>query len=225
MGKVLLIALLGAWNPTLLAIVPVMLVSARPKRLMIGYLLGAYTVSITLGLVFVFVAGGARAAQTTKETVNPAVDLALGVVALLIALGLAFHLDERLRRRKGDREVKDKDPPRWRRALDKGSVRLAFAVGALLSLPGGRYILALREIDQLHLASGWTVLAVVVVNLILFALVELPLISYIVAEDWTPTAVERVRAWFSRKGRRVIVLAAAFIGTLLVVRGLIALLS
>jgi Sap, sulfolipid-1-addressing protein len=225
MGKVLVLALLAAWNPTLLAIVPVMLVSARPKRLMIGYLLGAYTVSITLGLIFVFARGGSSAASTTKHAANPAVNLSLGIVVLLIALGLAFRLDERLRRSKADREVKDKGPPRWRRALDKGSVPLAFAVGALFSLPGGRYILALKELDELHLASGSTVLAVVVVNLILLALVELPLISYLVAEEWTPTAVERARGWFSRHGRLIVIVAAAFIGTFLFARGLIALLS
>ena len=225
MGKVLIFALLAAWNPLLLAIVPVMLVSARPKRLMVGYLLGGYTVSITLGLIFVFAAGGSSAASTTKQTVNPAVELALGTLVLLIALGLAFGLDTRLRRRKGDKEVKDKGPPRWRRALDTGSVPLAFAVGAAFTLPGGRYIVALQGIDDLHMAVGWTIGAVVLVNLILLALVELPLISYVVAEDWTPTAVDRARGWFSRHGRRIVVIAAAFIGGVLFVRGLIALLS
>src|SRR5215210_1165597 len=114
MGKVLIFALLAAWNPLLLAIVPVMLVSASPKRLMVGYLWGGYTVSITLGLIFVFAAVGSSAASTTHQTVNPAVNLALGIVALLIAVGLAVGLDTRLRRSKGDKEVKNKRPPRWR---------------------------------------------------------------------------------------------------------------
>jgi hypothetical protein len=225
MGKVLIFALLAAWNPLLLAIVPVMLVSAHPKRLMVGYLLGGYTVSITLGLIFVFAAGGSSAASTTKQTVNPAVELALGILVLLIAVGLTIGLDTRLRRSKGDKEVKDKGPPRWRRALDKGSVPLAFAVGAVFTLPGGRYIVALQGIHELQLAVGSTIAAVVVVNLILLALVELPLLSYVVAEDWTPTAVDRARAWFSRNGRRVVIVAAAFIGTVLFVRGLIAVLG
>src|SRR5215210_6311215 len=110
MGKVLIFAFLAAWNPLLLAIVPVMLVSARPKRLMLGYLLGGYTVSITLGLIFVFAVGGSRAAKTTTQTVSPALELTLGVVVLLIALGLAIGLDERFRRRKGNKEGKDKGP-------------------------------------------------------------------------------------------------------------------
>jgi Sap, sulfolipid-1-addressing protein len=96
-------------------------------------------------------------------------------------------------------------------------------VGALFSLPGARYIVALQEVDRLDYGAVGTVGAVVVVNLILFVLVELPLISYLVAEDWTPTAVGRARAWFGRHGRRVVVIAATFIGTVLFVRGLVAL--
>jgi hypothetical protein len=225
MGKVLVFALLAAWNPLLLAIVPVMLVSAHPKRLMVGYLLGGYTVSITIGLVFVFAAGGSEAASTTDQKINPVLNLTLGAVVLLIALGLALGLDQRLRRNRGEKEKKDKGPPRWRRALDTGSVSLAFVVGALFTLPGGRYIVALQGINELQLAAGWTVAAVVVVNVILLALVELPLLSYVVAEDWTPTAVDRTRAWFSRNGRRIVVVAAAFIGGVLFVRGLLAVLG
>ena len=220
MGKVLVFALLAAWNPLLLAIVPVMLVSAHPKRLMVGYLLGAYTVSISIGLVFVFAAGGSSAASTTQESVNPALNLTLGAVVLLIAIALALGLDQRLRTRK---EKKDKGPPRWKRALDKGSVSLAFVVGAVFTLPGGRYIVALQGIDALDYSPVGTVLSVVGVNLILLALVELPLISFLIAEDWTPTAVDRIGGWFSRNGRRVVIVAATFIGVVLVVRGLFAL--
>jgi hypothetical protein len=225
-GKVLIFALLAAWNPLLLAIVPVMLVSAHPKRLMVGYLLGGYAVSITIGLVFVFAEAGPSAASTTEQSINPVLNVTLGAVVLLLALALALGLDQRVRRGDGEKkDKKDKGPPRWKRALDKGSLSLAFLVGAVFTLPGGRYIVALQGIDQLQLAAGWTIAAVVVVNVILLALVELPLLSYAVAEDWTPTAVDRTRAWFSRHGRRIVVIAAAFIGGVLFVRGLLAVLG
>ena len=227
MGKVLVFALLAAWNPLLLAIVPVMLVSAHPKRLMVGYLLGGYTVSITIGLVFVFADGGSSAATTTQQSINPVLNVVLGGVVLLIALVLALGLDQRVRsgkaEKKDKKEKKEKGPPRWKRALDTGSVSLAFVVGALFTLPGGRYIVALQGIAALDYSTVPTVLAVIAVNLILLALVELPLLSYLVAEDWTPIAVDRAGAWFSRNGRRVVIIAAAFIGVVLFVRGLLAL--
>jgi len=220
-GKVIVFALLAAWNPLLLAIVPVMLVSAHPKRLMVGYLLGGYTVSIALGLVFVFAEDDSRAASAANQSVNPVLNLTLGAVVGLIALVLALGLDERLRRGKG--EKREKGPPRWKRALDTGSISLAFVVGALFTLPGGRYILALQGIDALNYSTVPTVLAVVGVNVVLLALVELPLLSYVVAEDWTPIAVDRTRAWFSRHGRRIVIIAAVFMSVVLILRGLLAL--
>ena len=55
---IFLLSLLAMLNPTLLAAVTVMLLLPNPKRLMFGYLLGAYTTSITLGLVIVFTLQG-----------------------------------------------------------------------------------------------------------------------------------------------------------------------
>ena len=54
MGDVFFLAFLAALYPTLLAATTVMLVLPHPKRLLIGYLLGAAMTSVTLGLVIVF---------------------------------------------------------------------------------------------------------------------------------------------------------------------------
>lgn len=50
---IFLLSLLAMFNPALLAAVTVLLLLPSPKRLMVGYLLGAYTTSITLGLLIV----------------------------------------------------------------------------------------------------------------------------------------------------------------------------
>ena len=44
-----MLALVAMFNPTLLAAVTVMMLLPNPKRLMLGYLLGAYLTSITSG--------------------------------------------------------------------------------------------------------------------------------------------------------------------------------
>src|SRR6476661_2921843 len=51
MDGALAFALTAALNPTLLTATMVMLFAAEPRRLMLGYLLGAYLVSIGLGVV------------------------------------------------------------------------------------------------------------------------------------------------------------------------------
>jgi len=57
-------------NPTLLVAVTVMLLIPNPKRLMVGYLLGAYTTSITLGRLIVFSLRGSTTASTSEHTVS-----------------------------------------------------------------------------------------------------------------------------------------------------------
>ena len=65
----------------------------------------------------------------------------------------------------------------------------------------------------------------VVFCLIQQLLLELPLIGYTFAPDWTKDAVERFRAWLKRNGRRGGIIFAAVIGALLVLRGVITLLA
>src|SRR5262245_18979447 len=101
---ILLLALLAACYPALLAAVTVMLLLPNPKRLLFGYLLGAYTTSITLGLVIVFSLQGSDAVSTSKRTISPAQDIAIGVILLVVASVLASGRDEPLQRRRRERK-------------------------------------------------------------------------------------------------------------------------
>ena len=58
-----------------------MLLLDKPSRLMLGYLLGAYVTSITIGLVIVFTLSNSSTTNTTQNTIGPAVDIALGAIA------------------------------------------------------------------------------------------------------------------------------------------------
>ena len=82
MGQVILLSLAASLNPTLVAATTVMLLLERPARLMLGYLLGAYATSITLGLVIVFSLSDSSTTNTTQNTLSPAADIALGLLAL-----------------------------------------------------------------------------------------------------------------------------------------------
>src|SRR5947208_9748555 len=77
---IFLLALLAMFNPSLLAAVTVMLLLPNPKRLMVGYLLGAYTASITLGLVIVFTLYGSGTESSSKHTVGPVEDIVVGLL-------------------------------------------------------------------------------------------------------------------------------------------------
>jgi hypothetical protein len=55
-------------------------------------------------------------------------------------------------------------------------------------------------------------------------LLELPLLAYTLAPDWTPDAVDRFKAWFNSNARVLGFRVALVVGALLVVKGMIELL-
>jgi hypothetical protein len=117
-------ALLAALNPTLLAVVTPMLTLPRPRRLLVGYLLGAMISSFIWGLLLVFAVSGSSS-STAKHTISPIIDITLGVAILAITFVVATGRDRR-RRAWSERpreRAKDKPLPRWKRTLAKGSPR------------------------------------------------------------------------------------------------------
>ena len=144
---------------------------------------------------------------------------------IAFALGSGPHERSEERREKRKAAKEKKGPPRWRRALDHGSSRVAFAVGAALSLPGASYLVALDILHKQDLATGATVVCVITFCLIAMVLLEVPLLGYVFAPDSTVSAVKRFQAWISRDGRRIATRAALVIGVLLVLRGMIEVLN
>ena len=227
MGDVFLLAILAAFYPTLLAATTVMLMLPRPKRLLLGYLLGAAMTSITLGLVIVFTLRNSGISHTAQATIGPGEDIALGCLALVVAYVLGTERDEPLRERRRERKAAKgtQGPPRWQQFLGRGSARVTFAVGACLTLPGATYIAALYRIADEELADPVTVALVLVFNAIMLMLLEIPLLAYTFAPEWTPRAIERFKAKLRERGRTWGVRAAAALGVLMIARGVITLLA
>lgn len=228
---ILLLAFSAALNPTLLAASTVMLLLPKPRNLMLGYLLGALMTSISLGLVIVFSLEDSGAVEAAKDTLGPAADLALGVIFLIVARALSAERDAILKKRRERRKAAkgkaegEKGPPRWQRILSRGTPRTTFAVGALLTLPGASYLVALTRLAKDDLGAPETVLVILGFNLIMLALLELPLLSYWLEPEATPGRVERFKASLRRDGRRIAIRIAAGAGVLLLVRGAITLIA
>ena len=227
MRDVILLSLTASLNPTLVAATTVMFLLPSPKKLMVGYLLGAYVTSITLGLVIVFSFSNSRAANTTQNTLSPAVDIGLGSIALAAAFVLYTGRHERIAERRRSRKAAKADPrpPRWQRELSKGSPRTTFVIGALLTLPGASYLAGLHQIHKLDYSTTETVLLVIGFNVVMLWLLEVPLLCYVVAPSWTPQAIERAKAWVRVHAHRVAVRGLTALGALLVIKGVIGLVS
>jgi Sap, sulfolipid-1-addressing protein len=228
---IFLLGLLSMFNPSLLAAVTVMLLLPSPKRLMAGYLLGAYMTSITL--VIVFTLQGSNTESTSKHTISPLEDIVVGLLVVAIAFVLATGRDQPLqdrRRAKKDAKLRAQEEAGKPteslplRMLGKGDPRITFVVGAVLSFPGVSYLTALDKIHHLNPGTVATVLLVIGFCLMQQILLEVPLLGYLFAPDRTQDTITRFKSWMGRKGRTAAVIGAAVIGVILIARGLITLL-
>ena len=230
---IFLLSLVSMLNPTLLAALTVMMLLPSPKRLMAGYLLGAYASSITLGLVIVLALPGSSTESTSKHTIGPLEDIAVGLLAVLIAFVLGTGRDQPFqerRREKKEAKLKAKEEAGkpteslTMRMLGKGDPKVTFVVGAVLSFPGVSYLDALDHIHKLNPGTVPTILLVVFFCLMQQILIEVPLLGYAFAPESTQDKVNRFKTWMARKGRTAAVIGAAVIGAVLIARGLITLL-
>ena len=222
MGSIFVYSLIAAANATLLTAVTIMLFLPSPKRLLLGYLLGGLLVSLTIGFVIVFAVHHSGATSTTQDSVSPASDIALGVLLLVASYVLRSERMERRReRKKKEKEGVEKGPSRVERVLGRGSARITFLVGMLLTLPGVSYLAALHELDILNYSTLVTILVILGFNAMLLILLEIPLVGYVFAPERTVVAVQNFRDWLTKNGLKTGIYVLAGLGALLIVRGVI----
>jgi hypothetical protein len=229
---IFVLSLVAVANPTLLAATTVMMLLPHPRRLMAGYLLGAYTTSITSGILFVYALNHSKATSTAKHTISPGEDIAVGVLCLVIAYVLYAGLDRPVRERRqakkaaktrSKHEAGEPTESLPMRLLGKGDPRVTFVVGAILSFPGASFISAMNHIHKLHPGKAGSILLILYFCLMQQILLELPLFGFIVAPESTQARVNGFKAWLGRRGRTVAMIAAAAIGSLIILKGVLSL--
>ena len=230
LASIFLLSLLAMFNPTLLAAVTVMMLLPNTKKLMLGYLLGAYVTSITLGLLIVFSLNDSSSVSTAKQSLSPVEDIVVGLLLLLVAFVLGGGRGQRLRERRRERKEEKQgsgEPKKSlpERMLGSGSARVTFAAGVILTFPGVSYLTALDRMAKLDAGTAATVALVVGFCLMQQLLLEVPLLGYAFAPERTQGAVVAFREWLARNGRRAATTGAAVLGGLLLLRGLIGLIT
>ena len=221
---VLVTALVATLNPSLLAAVTVMLLLPHPKRLMLGYLLGAYTTSLAAGLAIVFVLHGSSAAKTSTHLLSPGAEIVIGAVSLSVAFLMASGHETRLHRwreRRKTTHAKDEKQPWQTRMLAKGSAIVTFTIGAAMSFPGASYVTALDHIAQLNPPIISVLLLVGYFCMMQQILLEGALLASTFAADRTADLVVRVKGWIESHGRQLAIVGLSGLGVLLATRGLL----
>jgi hypothetical protein len=214
----------SAVYPTLLAVVILILTQPNPRRLLAAYLAGALITSLTIGFVIIGGLGSGNFLNgSSGRTINPAADLAVGLLLLGLLYVLLSGRDRRLlerRRRKQAEKKAESDKPGWSdRVLARQSIVLTFVVGMALNLPGALYLVALKEIAAADQSTAEDLFQLVVYNLIMFAWAEIPLLGYGFAPEKTEALIKRVHEWLGSHTRQIAIAICGLFAVYLTIRG------
>jgi hypothetical protein len=230
LGHVLVLAFAAALYPTLLAAVVLILTRPDPKRRLAAFLCGGMVVSIAAGIGILAALNGSGASSSgTRKSFSPAVDLLVGVLSLACAALLWRRRTRALAAAPvavpAPAPADEEDSPSWlNRRMASDSLLPVVAAAVVLNLPGAWYLAALKDIADAHHSTATEVVLVVVFNVIMFSLAEIPLVGYLVAPERTSREVARFDSWLRAHMRDIAIAIASVIGLYLVVKGLAALL-
>ncbi|MGK2865260.1 MAG: GAP family protein [Mycobacterium sp.] len=206
----LVMAIAVSLEPFRIGMSVVMLNRPRPLLQLTAFLCGGFLMGMTVGALVLLVLDS-RLSASAHFTL-PRVQIAIGVLALLAAAILAVT--------KG----RPRTPPAWlSRLLDGQSLWVAGAAGLLIALPSVDYLAALAVIGTADATLATQITALLAFNVVAFALIEIPLLAYLIAPDRTRARLEALNDWLRAKGRRGVAVLVAVVGVVLLAVGLAAL--
>jgi Sap-like sulfolipid-1-addressing protein len=218
-SEIFALAVVSALDAGLLAAAVVLLGQPRPAQKLLAYLIGGMGCSILFGLLIVFALHGSGLLRGPDRATSAIIELAAGTLLIAIAIavrsGRAAQWRPRPRRRDGPAA---QDP--YDRAVGGDSLWIAWVAGAAYGVPGAYYLAAMALLAKLDASAETNVLVIVGFNLIMFALIELPLVGLLVAPDRTRSAAENLNGWMTRHRQTLIAFTAAAVGIYLFVSGL-----
>lgn len=205
-------ALLGAISPTALVVSAVFLASANPRRTALFFLLGAVVTTVLMAVILFLVLRAGGLSHPSEREPRYGVRLGLGVLALGAGLFLA--------RRKPRPPDPDKKPNLVMRMATRPGPRAAFAVGVLLFTPSITYVAAVQVIATSDAGTPMVVVGLALVAAIDALFAWLPLVLFMAAPETTTRRLKDLDGWLNLHGRRLVVLAAAIAGLVLVADGI-----
>ncbi|WP_445168121.1 GAP family protein [Mycolicibacterium sp. Dal123E01] len=204
----LLMAVAVSLEPFRIGMSVLMLNRPRPHLQLTAFLCGGFLMGLTVGVVVLF-ALESRIPASAHFTL-PRVQIVIGALALLAAAILAVT--------KG----RDRTPPAWlSRLLDGQSLWVAGVAGLGIALPSIDYLAALAVIAAGAVAPAVRFGALITFNVVAFALVEIPLVAYLVAPQRTRAAMTALHGWVRARRRREVAVLLAVVGAVLLVAGLV----
>lgn len=217
-------ALAVSLEPFRIGMTVLMLNRPRPLMQLLAFLAGGFAMGLTVGATVLFLLR--RVLLRSTYFTLPRVQILIGALALVAAAGLAAKIvaDRRRESRRAPPDA-DRAGPAWlrdraRRLLDGRSLWVAAVAGLGIALPSVDYLAALAVI----LASGAPVMtqlgALLMFNVVAFALVEIPLAAYLLAPAATRARMTALQEWIRSRRRIEVAALLAAVGLVLLVVGL-----
>ena len=205
----LAMALAVSLEPFRVGMTVLMLNRPRPGLQLAAFLGGGFLMGLTVGAVVLF-AVESRLPKSAHFTL-PKVQIVIGLLALLAAGYLTLT--------KG----RPRTPPVWLiRLLEDKSLWVAAAAGLGIALPSLDYLAALAVIAAGTTAIATRLCALLMFNVVAFALIELPLLAYLVAPQRTHTAMTHLHHVIRARRRNKVAALLGLVGTVLLGVGLLA---
>lgn len=217
-SQALALALAASIYPPAVAAVIALGRGAEVRSRVFAFVLAAGLVTYAVGALILYALVELGATGSHHLTPGAALDIALGVLLMLLAL--------RLHRKRPDPTTASASvdaqatPSKIERYLQ--SRRLAFVLGIVLYvLPSPIYIGAVKAIADANLSTSDELASLVAVVAVMLWMVELPMLMLLVVPDRAADTLERINLWFARHGRTLAILAAIAAGVYLIVKGLV----
>ncbi len=215
--EVILLALASTVRPTSLAAVSALLGREASRRLMFAYVTGGLIFAFLFGVVVVTVFHGVHI-DPGSDRAKGIADIVGGVVALsfgcAVLLGLVNDRPRRPNRQTGSG---------WVARLDRQiTVRAAALAGPLTHIPGIFYLLALNVIAAHNPELPGAVLAVLVYDVIWFAVPIAALVLCILDPEAARKIVPAVQQRAASHSRTIVLATCFVVGIALLIRGVLA---
>ncbi|MEV3903469.1 GAP family protein [Mycobacterium sp. NPDC050551] len=213
----LMMAVAVSLEPFRIGMTVLMVNRPRPALQLVTFLIGGFAMGTAVGVIVLFVL---RPAMGSAHVTLPRVQIVVGALLLanaaLVAAGLWGG-------RRGDGTPGRLQGPlatRARQLLTGGSLWTAGVAGLGIALPSVDYVAALALIVASGATASVQVSALVLFNVVAFALVEIPLLAYVVAPDKTRAMLAALYDWLRSHGRLGVAALLTLVGCVLVGAGL-----
>ncbi|OBK81859.1 hypothetical protein A5649_10385 [Mycolicibacter heraklionensis] len=211
-------------EPVRIGLTLLMLNRPKPVLQLMAFLCGGFVMGTTGGLVVLFVLPSTL--TESSGLTLPRVQIVIGALALLTATVLAVRLvtarPGAMRPPRAD-SVPVRFSARAQRLLKGRSLWVAGTAGLGIALPSVDYLAALAIIVASGAATSTKIAALLTFNALAFALVEIPLLAYLVAPGATRGFMAALHRWGRQRRPGQVAALLATVGGVLCTAGVLGL--